>query len=325
MKTFLNELSLNGQYNEEDIEQYLRDIAEILLYLKSQGIQIYSSELLWERPVIRNINFNSCIFGKIRDNDLKKLILEQIVNGPFWESDRIHKHEDKYIYRGLQVNNYSIAEAAERTNISLESCALLSFSKSRNGIDKDKDFDVKICIVIKESNGYSKTLSIPVINILNNIDATNWYSSQYKSNNWKEFIQDIGEEMSNLRFLNRVRKTLSRIRHQNDIATLFREYLLSLNNIWYPLQFGNEISPSKDIIKIMEERGFEVSDESESTKNNKDLMKYRLFKLPDGRKEAFTLHLKIRCYRIYFFLDKKEKLIWIGHIGNHLGTSKWRH
>jgi hypothetical protein len=63
-----------------------------------------------------------------------------------------------------------------------------------------------------------------------------------------------------------------------------------------------------------------ISPESNSTMQQKDLVNMRVFSLPDGRKECFELHIKTGNLRFHFYPENFR--IYVGYIGNHLPTSR---
>lgn len=72
--------------------------------------------------------------------------------------------------------------------------------------------------------------------------------------------------------------------------------------------------------------GLDVSDESISVKNDPNLKKYRLFRLPNGDDKYFFYHLKFYGKfetRIYFLPTEKNSKCYIGYIGKHLKTKKF--
>lgn len=46
----------------------------------------------------------------------------------------------------------------------------------------------------------------------------------------------------------------------------------------------------------------------------------RRFKLPDGRRELFEIHIKTGNFRFHFYPDNQEKKVYVGYIGPHLPT-----
>jgi hypothetical protein len=63
-----------------------------------------------------------------------------------------------------------------------------------------------------------------------------------------------------------------------------------------------------------------ISPESSSTMQRRELVNQRLFSLPDGRRECFELHIKTGNLRFHFFPENYK--IYIGYIGRHLQTSR---
>ena len=49
----------------------------------------------------------------------------------------------------------------------------------------------------------------------------------------------------------------------------------------------------------------------------------RTFTLPSGKKDAFSLHAKLGNLRIYLYPDAETGRVTIGHVGNHLRTTKF--
>lgn len=63
-----------------------------------------------------------------------------------------------------------------------------------------------------------------------------------------------------------------------------------------------------------------VSYESDKTNNNLKLAAKRYFKLPNGKTEYFEPHIKIGNFRIHFYPNNSEHIIYVGYIGPHLPT-----
>ncbi len=70
--------------------------------------------------------------------------------------------------------------------------------------------------------------------------------------------------------------------------------------------------------KVNKNYPLRISPETDNT-----MAKYgneRRFKLPNGEKKDFILHIKTGILRFHFFADNTEKKIYIGYIGSHLNT-----
>jgi len=71
---------------------------------------------------------------------------------------------------------------------------------------------------------------------------------------------------------------------------------------------------------------FEWSPESESTRSNRKLMQSRVFRMPQGGTAVFERHVRISArHRIHFIEDHANRTFVIGHIGDHLPTTRYAH
>ena len=75
--------------------------------------------------------------------------------------------------------------------------------------------------------------------------------------------------------------------------------------------------------KMREITGMDISLESSQTMGNAFYRSKRVFSLPDGSTEIFSLHLKPKDARIYIL--HKDGNIYIGYIGKHLPTIEFPH
>lgn len=63
-----------------------------------------------------------------------------------------------------------------------------------------------------------------------------------------------------------------------------------------------------------------VSYESNTTNNNPKTSALRWFQVPNGDSKYFEPHIKMGNFRIHFYPDEKEHIIYVGYIGPHLPT-----
>jgi hypothetical protein len=74
-----------------------------------------------------------------------------------------------------------------------------------------------------------------------------------------------------------------------------------------------------------ENKGLNVSRESDSVRYNPKMRSKREFYLSNGRKEFFEEHVKLNnSIRIHFYPNASDKKIYIGYIGKHLPTKKFK-
>lgn len=97
----------------------------------------------------------------------------------------------------------------------------------------------------------------------------------------------------------------------------------------YVHQIYNRLSTLNEYLNNWKEGEFNYSDFKKkhnidcSPESNPTMRLYgdqRKFRLNDGSKEYFSLHIKTGDLRIYFLPDKKTYKAYIGYIGNHLDT-----
>lgn len=69
-----------------------------------------------------------------------------------------------------------------------------------------------------------------------------------------------------------------------------------------------------------------VSPEGKTVRADADLRNKRVFKLPDGREEFFEWHLRLTpdAWRLYFLPDAVNRRFYIGYVGPHLPTKKYK-
>jgi len=96
-----------------------------------------------------------------------------------------------------------------------------------------------------------------------------------------------------------------------------------LEKINYALdKLNSAITQANSDFDLIDMTGLNISGESDSTKQNKKLIKYRKFKLPNGEFRIFDLHVKNfpNYQRLYFLPDYDNHRIFIGYFGKHLPT-----
>jgi len=78
-------------------------------------------------------------------------------------------------------------------------------------------------------------------------------------------------------------------------------------------------------LRCLRDKGLNVSGESQSVANNPEMRSEREFYLPNGKKEFFENHIKLgNGIRIHFYQNADDKKIYVGYIGKHLPTKKWK-
>jgi hypothetical protein len=76
---------------------------------------------------------------------------------------------------------------------------------------------------------------------------------------------------------------------------------------------------------FLQQTGFEISGESSEVLKNPGFRKHREFVTGAKGILLFDWHIKIGSEtRIHFYIDKKEKKIYIGHCGKHLPVPSYK-
>jgi hypothetical protein len=127
MEILINELSLNGQFQNSDefIEKGLKLFISILRQIDKDKDMLFKKQNFWERQVTKSeklIDVLNCWKSdeKIGFKDEITAVKRQIsdlIYEPFWESSRKHNISDTYEYDGENINDSSVAEASERDKI----------------------------------------------------------------------------------------------------------------------------------------------------------------------------------------------------------------
>ncbi len=76
-----------------------------------------------------------------------------------------------------------------------------------------------------------------------------------------------------------------------------------------------------DLAALQRTTNLVATGESDSTMNLYSAQ--RRFKLPDGRRKLFEMHVKTGDLRFHFYADNQAKKVYVGYIGSHLPTSKF--
>jgi len=119
-------------------------------------------------------------------------------------------------------------------------------------------------------------------------------------------------------FCNNVQSNMSVIASSGEFSGVIN-HLLGLNDFakcWNSGPFDGK--------KLKAQVGLNVSPESKSVTNNENLRQSRTFTLPDGRLKYFEWHIKTANLRFHFYPDQGKHIIYVGYIGKHLPTKKYK-
>lgn len=192
MQWFVNDLSLDGQFN--DIEDF-RIILEPLLKLRNQEPllrqNLFCSRTIGTRPVTYRDSFCQAILSLV-DRDFKSLTLNWInKNGPFWDDNRQDNPDDYFECQEEDVTDQGIGEAARRF-LDDQKTEIYSFVRSRF------NFETSPLTVL---HGFPED-PLDVLSIENHWEIKQLRealrSAQPEAQNWKELLEYVEDNFRGL-------------------------------------------------------------------------------------------------------------------------------
>ena len=149
MEVLLNELSLSGQFKDEneffDSFDTILQTIKLIELLKFSLLKEYS---LFQSKITRSLEFTDFLrLRSDRARKIKRFLAKLSQNPPYWNETQKHSTNDKYFYKGRNISNTSLAESCERDRV------LLSF----------ENIDFKDMDIVIEKN----STSINLYNIIN--------------------------------------------------------------------------------------------------------------------------------------------------------------
>jgi hypothetical protein len=165
-----------------------------------------------------------------------------------------------------------------------------------------------------------------------NYNLLNFHSLDVVQNNEAQLLQDRNlllassrdlfkkrnELFPNLIFCGKTDEQLLNWSGSSSTLNQVIESLTTLNNFCEQFQAGEYVAYSDENLRQFG-INHQVTGESETVHNTPELRKQREFFLPSGTKQMFEKHIKLsNGFRIHFFPNSAEKIIYVGYIGVHL-------
>jgi D-ribose pyranose/furanose isomerase RbsD len=172
MQVFINENSLHEQYT--DLKNFEKAISELI-----RQFQLLDEQKTIKKKIFKSANFNVCnplsnrtlisCINHITDKDIFDAYFDifQRLDIKIWNECPVQKNTTTYVCNDTNVNNTSLAEAAERKNIGNNDEFLLF-----NFIQSIFSKNVNICI------NYNDTILIDCTDTQKNLEK--WLDSKYK-------------------------------------------------------------------------------------------------------------------------------------------------
>jgi hypothetical protein len=185
--------------------------------------------------------------------------------------------------------------------------------------DTDEINNIKRCYLTEADNEITEIIAVKHASKPAHLAKHKAWFEQKKRESLQK-IRDLWERREEffpqLVLCGEVEKQLTRLGIQSKFFDQIIEKLKQLNEYAKNWQNGS-YSDTK-----AKQYGLDVSGESEGT-----LKKYgrqRKFRLPNKKKQLFEKHIKTGNLRFYFYPDEESHTIYVGYIGSHLSTVKFK-
>lgn len=308
MKIIFNELSINvlpQSIQQADVAiSCLFETAKELSKISRQRIRILANILFSEINLAENYHIKQW-FSKLPRED-RQLFVSYTAQEPL-----IHDYP-YYYFQNQECKGFAYAYENDCLSINYNPNANWSETKyllEKRYLDEQTlDYEVEKIEILHISK--QEHLSIHQIWIEHKIKLLiNEQLSEIK--NHTDFWKKRDELFKQLVFCEEVEFQIASIPF-NFLSNAIQK-LLSMNSMI-------EAMPSDffEIDKIQ----LNISPESESTLAQ--LSAERTFLCPDGERRIFNWHIKLPTLRIYFYPIPESKKCWIGYIGKHLRTTKYK-
>jgi hypothetical protein len=124
MEVLINELSLHGQYTDEEqfIDSGVIPFISVFKELDRDRDVVYRKHDLYTYKITSAKSLHEFLISqkaKISDatRRLKSLLSGFILDEPYWENNQKHSPDSSYLFMDIEVCGYSLAEACERDKI----------------------------------------------------------------------------------------------------------------------------------------------------------------------------------------------------------------
>ena len=301
-----NELSLqNLDTNIIDNEILEETLLKFLLILKNavdeDGFpEVRTENGMWG-TVINDRPINELIYNSTIDKDLKNLIFRIQDRSPYIDDKEIDTYfygEDKRSAKGFSASLYL-------------DCPAISLS-SFTGEDKS--------IILLTKEGESPKFVFNFTNDRQFKEYLEFYLSSQHCLNYIANVADLKEQASQGKFWENLffHDGFSELELDNNIIRNVVKKLCQWNSFFY--SFPDEKHTFLKLREILND----VRDESTTVKNNKQLREERMAQF-DGKSIMCTYHSSLdSSNRLYFSVNYNERIAYIGYIGKHLTTAKFK-
>lgn len=302
MQFCFNDLSLKKKYFDLDVNPRVEDCFKSMAKILAAAIR-YNNE----RPLLRTKNslwgleYDGQTLGKCEkslDADTRKFIMQISDKTPYFDSTAV---APKYFYDADTAEGLGATFIYDAFSLSFPTATCWEQEKIQLTDEHDN--------------------AVTVLNIADEKSIESVISSYKKFEHRGQYMKDFSDlldsnktHFTNLKFSDRIDKQLDSLD-----KCFFSEVLKALCDIECLFSFY-DVTPNK--IKSLFPK---CSGESETVRNNPKLKNERSFSF-DGEQIECLEHIKFNDgLRIHYHANFKDKICYIGYIGSHLPTAKYKH
>lgn len=310
-----NEISIDkdfvGELSFQDTNHIIYEFISIIK--ESREKKIIDGVILNSSTVLECMPFFSDWLADKKSNREDRMTLRTLI-GCFFSQTEEPLSEMKISYNNKQYSSKGAALAIDTKCNYILNCQTNEFWKQKNNrffgdtINEEGEFI-----------SFSKELiQLFDINSLNSIKLTNKFITYSKISSGQDLWEQWDNLFPNLIKCDNIKHCLYDNPERNHIQKII-EQLDLLQHYFETLQGSFSLNELKTL-------GIDVSDESDSVKNNSKLSELRLFTLPDGSREYFYYHVKFFGKfetRLHFLPIPNSSKCYVGYIGKHLKTQKY--
>jgi hypothetical protein len=305
---FNHSIFVGANANVEEFKTCLKEIASLSACAREEGASIRFYEQIWKTKLGNKQELREFLFEMPKTTEDLKLIMGYVNQGPHYS--------DQTLVAGL-----TIAPDVSRGTFA-EKLLHICFTDKHEGIVSPAPEPVL------KSPSYSLSKGSELVDAWNAIGKEALLDKLRLLNPFRS-IQDVfddinGRHLQQLFILESAKKSARRHNFLNRFPEVHTALLalvaLELHNI------VDNIDEAERIERFRQATGLEISKESAETMKDDYYRNERLFTIPGQQhSELFEWHVKIGNYiRIHYFVDKSERIIYIGHCGKHLPVKNFK-
>lgn len=302
---YLNHSVLEYQVNEHSVKNKLKEIVDLINYLKKEHCQMFVYSSIWNTPILGSTL--RTILHRMTNREEAKLIVISIVNtGPFYYESLLSRKLDFNPSVADSLFVYKLLTICFNDKHPL----VLSLSEEKDMIERSYE--------IAENHIFHK-----VDNYIGGETLPEYFNTAENPTDINNVFEILNQKRSNIIILDKARKSAKQHNFQGRFSEVLRG-ICALADI--ELKLLQEDVPDEIRTKIfLDETGLEISRESDATLKIRRYRTEREFIVPAlGGKKLFDWHMKIgNSIRVHYYLDRENGVVYIGHCGRHLGTSSY--